>query len=88
MLRTNFAVSKKEIALPLQIAYDFKPSHWIVAVQLLIFVFSIVHINEPKKELMEITPPMQNRHISDQQRLMPMNGRNHPAAENTSRRRR
>ncbi len=56
MLKANLAITKKEIALPLEVIYDFKKSHWVIAVRLLCFLFQVVHIREPKKELIEVPP--------------------------------
>lgn len=67
MFKTNAAISKKEIALPLEVMYDFQKSHWFVAVRLLCFLFQMVHINEPKKQLIEVpaTPvPVEPERIS------------------------
>ncbi len=54
MFKTNLALTKKEIALPLQVIYDFKKSHWVFAIRFLCFLFQMVHISEPKKTLIEV----------------------------------
>jgi hypothetical protein len=47
-MKFSFTFTKKDIALPLLISFDFQKSHWLVVVHVLIFAFQAVHFYAPK----------------------------------------
>lgn len=49
-MKYNFVVTKHEIALPLEVIYDFQKSHWLIAIRLLYFLFQFHHVYAPKVE--------------------------------------
>lgn len=54
MIKSNLQITPKAIALPLQIGYEKTPAYLLIAVRFLCFLWQIVRINEPKKELIEV----------------------------------
>ncbi len=53
-MKFSATVTKKDIALPLQVAWDFRVSRWLVIVHFLMFAFQVVHTYAPK--VIEVPP--------------------------------
>jgi len=55
-MKFSSTVTKKAIALPVHIAFDFRKSHWLIIVHILIFAFQVVHVYAPKVIEVESAP--------------------------------
>lgn len=52
-MNINYQFTKNDWALPLRVAVAKTPSYWIIGIHLLCFSWNFLHVNVPKKELIE-----------------------------------
>ena len=68
-MKFSVSVNKKEVSLPVSIGYDFRRSHWLVAVRIFVFLFQAVHIYAPKViDVPSVPPP------AEPDRIIPTKG--------------